>query len=312
MSINALKRLITAAINTGQYGTDAIANGTPKAIQTFGDIDITPIEGDQIDRELDDGKLGNKPVLMVGTHVKASSNVELTGSGVAVDAPPAFDIILQAAGFVGTAEVDRYVYTRAPENTEKDATFYVYKDKILHKVRGARLSLTTKLNVGEIPSLAFDLTGLYGSIESTTLPTPDLSDFIKPVKVGATHTTFKIGTSAAALTEMRLLEFELTENNEITFDENTVEEKVYLTNFKPEGKFRVEAPTLGEFNPFEIALSEQLMHLEITHGTEEANVAGLVLPKIQFGRPTYSPKDGRQTYEVPFRVIGSDYEYFFK
>lgn len=310
MTRKTRKTLMTAAINTGVFGADAIETGTPQAIQTIG-LEITPLEGDQIDRELDNGQLGNTPVLMVGTHVKVSGSVELTGSGQAVNSAPAFDVILQAGGFVGADQTTSYEYTRAQENTEKDATFYVYKDGAIHKVRGARLTTTTKLSVGSLPAVEFEITGLYGGIVSGALPTPDFSGFVTPVKVGATHTTFKLGATAATAQELKLLEFELAENNEIAFDENTIEEAVYLTDFKPEGKFIVEAPSLGTFNPFEQALAEQLLHLEITHGSEETNVAGLVLPKIQLGRPTYSDKDGRLTYDVPFRVIGDTHKFTF-
>lgn len=305
MSRKTRKILMTAAINAAAYGTDAIAAGTGIAIQTRG-LEITPMEGEEIDRELDNGALGNTPVLMVGIHVKASGSVEIAGAGTAGDAPD-YSVLLQAAGFASAASASTWQFTRITDGTEKDATFYVYKDGAIHKLTGARATFSAKLAVGELPSFDFEITGLYGGIVSGALPVPDFSGFTKPAKVGAAATMFKIGA-----TEHKMLSFELAENNEIAFDENTVEEAVYLTDFKPDGTFTIEAPALATFDPFALALSEAQQAITLTHGTTAGNIVEINLPSVQFGRPTYGDKDGRVTYEIPFRVIGSSYKYIVK
>lgn len=305
MSRKTRKILMTAALNEGVYGADAIAAGSGAVIQTRG-LEITPIEGEEIDRELDNGQMGNTPVLMVGVHVKASGSVEIAGAGTAGNAP-AYSTLIHCSGFNGAKVTTVWEFTRNTTGTEKDATFYVYKDGAIHKLTGARATFTAKLAVGEVPTFDFEITGLYGGIVSGALPTPDFSGFIKPVKVGASSTTFKIGS-----TDYKMLSFELAENNEVAFDENTVEEAVYLTDFRPDGTFTIEAPALGSFNPFQIALSETTQALTLTHGTTAGNIVEITLPTVQFGRPTYGDKDGRVTYEIPFRVIGSAYKYLIK
>ena len=47
-------------------------------------------------------------------------------------------------------------------------------------------------------------------------------------------------------------------------------------------------------------------------GTAAGNIVEITPPTVQFGRPTYGDKDGRVTYEIPFRVIGSAYKYLIK
>lgn len=299
------KILMTAAMNAAAYGTDAIAAGTGAPILTRG-LEITPLEGEEIDRELDNGQMGNTPALMVGTHVKASGSVEIAGAGTAGNAP-AYSPIINCSGFNGLKVTSVFEFTRPTDGSEKDATFYIYKDGAIHRIRGARATFSTKMTVGEIATFDFEITGLYGGIVTGAVPTADFTGFIKPVKVGATSTTFKIGAATH-----KMLSFELAENNEITFDENTVEEAVYLTDFKPDGTFTIEAPALATFDPFTVALSEATQALTITHGTTAGNIVEISLPTVQLGRPTYGDKDGRVTYEIPFRVIGGAYKYTVK
>ncbi len=299
MSRKTRKTLITAAINAGAYGQDAIDNGaTPVAIQTSG-LEITPIEGSEIDRELDNDQLGNSPVMLIGTHVKASGSVELAGSGDATT-PPAYQILINAAGYDIAPTLDSVDYQRITDNSEPDATFIVYKDGAYHKIKGARVNFSTSLKIGELPKLNFEITGLYNGIVEGALPAADFSAFIKPVPVGSTHTSVTLAGN-----QVKMLEFELNENNEIAYDENTVEEAVYLTDFKPDGKLVIEAPSLSTLNPFDLALKEQLTTLAVTHGTAAGNIVEISAAEIQIGRPTYGDKDGRMTYDIPFRVIGS-------
>jgi hypothetical protein len=237
--------------------------------------------------------------MLVGTHVKASFSVEIAGSGAATT-KPAYDILLQCSGYAGAAGASSYDYTRVAAGSEKDGTFYLYKDSILHKITGAISTASHKLNVGELPTMDFEITGLYGGVVTGTMPTADFSTFIVPEKVGATHTTLLI-----AGTEYKMLGFELDEGNEVIFDENTVEERVYLIDYKGTGKITIEAPALGTFDPFATALAEQQLAIKLTHGTTAGNIFEINIPAAQLERTTYGDKDGRVTYEIPFRVIGS-------
>lgn len=297
MSRKTRKKLMTAAVNAGAYGEDAISAGTPIPMQTR-NLGITPIEGDSIDRELDNGQLGLTPQIMVGTHVKSSGELELAGSGTDTLAP-AYAPILNAAGYNDTSESDHVLFSRASEGNEKDATFYVYMDGAYHIITGARATFTTRLAVNELPTIGYEITGLYGGIAGGALPSADFSAFITPVKVGHTHTTLQLGG-----TEYKMLEFELAENNEIVYDENTVDEQVYLTDYAPEGRILLEAPAIGTFNPFDLALSETLLTLTVIHGTSAGNIVTLNASQIQLGRGNYDDRNGRMVYDIPFRVIG--------
>ncbi|MRJ40827.1 MULTISPECIES: hypothetical protein [Idiomarina] len=293
------KKLLLAAINSGAeaYGIDLIsANGPGIAIQTNG-LEITPLEGEELERELDDGKNGNKQMMMVGMHVKMTGNVELTGSGAATTPVP-FAPIMQVAGFSATPDVAKVAYSRLTDNSEPDGTFYFHQDGAIHKLLGARGTIGTSLKVGEIPRMSFEITGLYGGVVAGGIPAADFSAWQTPEKVGHDKTTFKLDG-----VEYKMYEFEHNENNEVAYDENTVEERIYLTDWKPDGQFVIEAPDVSEFDPFPIARANTLMSMDVIHGTAAGKIFELSTAKIQLGKPTYTDREGKVCYTLPFRVI---------
>lgn len=294
------KKVLAAAINQAVYGADAIqAAGQPAFILTTG-LEITPMDGDTIDRELDDGSLGNSLVTMVGTNVQVTGSVEIAGAGDAATAP-AWEAILTAAGYAGQAGESDFVFSRVTDNTEKDITVYVYRDGVLHKVTGARGNITFNLNVQEVGTMEFELTGLYGGIIKQAMPAnTNFSGFIKPVPVGATYTTVTVSGKT-----MKCYAFQLNETNTVEYDENTQAETVDINELAPTGSMTILAEDLDEFNPFDIATNETPQAMTISHGTEAGNIFVLTLPVTQFMRPAYGDRNGRLTYEIDFNVIGA-------
>jgi hypothetical protein len=301
MSRKTRKKILAAAINEAVYGTDAIAAGTALFMQTTG-LEITPIEGEDIDREIDTPELGNSARMLVGDHVKISTGIELTGSGTATNNVPYYPV-LAAAGWKATPGAGEVVYSKVTDNTEKDVTFYGYKDGALHKATGSRATLTFMANVNEVPKLDAEVTGLFNGIQKEPLPNaPDLSAFLLPQKVGATHTKLTVNGQV-----LEMYEFELSENIEVIYDENTEGEEVFIGDYAAEGKIVVKAPDLDTFDPFTIALAEDQIPLRLEHGTGTGRELEINVPKIQFQRPAYGDREGQMTYEINFWVIGSDY-----
>lgn len=293
------KKLLLAMVNDGNqdYGIDLIdATGPGLPIQTTG-LEVTPLEGEELERELDNGKNGNKPMLLVGMHVKISGNVELTGAGAALT-PAAYAPIMQVAGFKETVGASQVDYARVTDNSEPDGSFYFFQDGAIHKLLGARGTMGTSLKVGELPTMSFEITGLYGGVVSGALPSPDFSAWQTPEKVGHDKTVFKLDD-----VEYKMYEFEHSENNEIAYDENTVEERIYLTDWKPDGQIIIEAPELADFDPFAIARDNATLAMSISHGGGEGKTFELSTAQIQLGKPTYSDREGKVCYTLPFRVL---------
>ena len=175
MSRKTRKTLLTAAINEATYGADAIDNGTPKAMLTSG-FDLTPIEGDDLERDLDTGEGGHTEMIPVGTHVKASGNIEITGSGTPTT-PVAYEPILVGAGYLTTTETGSVEYVRIHDNSEKDVTFYGYKDGAIHIITGARVTFTTNIKVGEIAKQEFEK-GITTKFRGMQEETEEVTEFL--------------------------------------------------------------------------------------------------------------------------------------
>ena len=93
--------------------------------------------------------------------------------------------------------------------------------------------------------------------------TPDFSGFETPLKVGHENTTFTLDG-----TEYPMFEFQYEENAEV-ITENTIDEEIDITDWKPDGTMVIEGlPALPD--PFSIATSNAQLPIAITHGLTEA------------------------------------------
>ena len=154
------KRLLLAKIEA-TYGTDPTPTGAANAILVR-NLEITPLQSDIVQRELIRPYLGNYEQLLAQTRVQVTFEVELAGSGAAGTAP-AYDPVLQSCGLGVTISAGVSV-TYVPESSNFDSvTLYFFQDGIRHVVTGARGSFTLNGSVGAIPTIAFEMTGIYNA-----------------------------------------------------------------------------------------------------------------------------------------------------
>lgn len=99
MALLNRKRTLLAKIET-VYGTDSAPTGAANAILCR-NLDITPLEGQTVSRDLVRPFYGNSEQLPTSMYVKASFEVEMAGSGTAGVAP-AWGPLLRACGFAET------------------------------------------------------------------------------------------------------------------------------------------------------------------------------------------------------------------
>jgi Phage tail tube protein len=281
----------------GVYGTDYIAGGeTPVAMLTSG-CEIKPFVGEELDRDLDDGKTGSSQVLIVGTHVTMTVPLEMAGSGTNTT-PVAYSPVLQICGRDENVAVGDVTYSRITDGSEKDATIYFYMDGALHKCTGARGALKLSAKSGEIGKLTAEITALYGGIVSNVFIKPDVSAFVTPEKIGSAPTTFLLDGVAHLLKDI-----ELNDGTEVKYSDNVGGEKVDITDFNPDGSITIEAPGIDVFDPFAIAASHALMPMSFTQGKTAGNIVNATSTAIQFGRPEYTDLDGLIGYKIPFKTI---------
>jgi hypothetical protein len=180
------------------------------------------------------------------------------------------------------------------------ATIYFNNDGVLHKITGARGTFTLTTGVGEIPTIDFQLTGIYNAPTDTAAPTTTYSDQATPVIFKAGNTSaFSILNYTACL---QSLSFNVA--NETVYRELVgCTKEVLITNRAPAGDCMIEAPTIAQKDFFTIANNDTTGTLTLLHGSTAGNRVTLLAPKVDITNPSYADQDGIQMLNIPYVAI---------
>ena len=180
------------------------------------------------------------------------------------------------------------------------ATIYFNNDGVLHKITGARGTFTLTTSVGEIPTIDFQLTGIYNAPTDTAAPTTTYSDQATPVIFKAGNTSaFSILNYTACL---QSLSFNVA--NETVYRELVgCTKEVMITNRAPAGECMIEAPTIAQKDFFTIANNDTTGTLTLLHGSTAGNRVTLLAPNVDITNPSYADQDGIQMLNIPYVAI---------
>jgi hypothetical protein len=180
------------------------------------------------------------------------------------------------------------------------ATIYFNNDGVLHKITGARGTFTLTTGVGEIPTIDFQLTGIYNAPTDTAAPTTTYSDQATPVIFKAGNTSaFSILNYTACL---QSLSFNVA--NETVYRELVgCTKEVMITNRAPAGECMIEAPTIAQKDFFTIANNDTTGTLTLLHGSTAGNRVTLLAPRVDITNPSYADQDGIQMLNIPYVAI---------
>ena len=287
------KRLIAAKIES-TVGTDSVPTGTDALLVR--NLDITPLSGDVVSRDLVRPYFGNFDQLIAKTSVAISFEVELAGSGTAGTAPK-YDAVLKACGMSGTVSAGVSVTYAPVSSSLSSCTIYYNVDGILHKLTGCRGDMSMSCAVGVIPVLKFSMTGIYNAPTDTAALTPTYA-------AQATPLVFRQGnTSAFSLFSysgvLQSLEFNLS--NEIVYRELIGGTKeVLLTDRKPAGSVMIEMPTIAAKDYFAASLLTATGNLTFLHGTTAGNKVTFTAPYVDVTNPAYGEQDSAVMLNIPY------------
>ena len=250
-------------------------------------VEITPLTGDTVSRDLIRGYMGNYESINANTHVQLTAEIELAASGSA-GTSPAYGNLLLACG-TGVTNVSSTSNTYAPLATAGSSTIYYFIDGQRHKILGARGSFSISLSVSEIPTITFNMVGLYSAPGTSANLTPTYTNQATPVIPNKTNTTaFQLHTFAGAMQSMT---FDV--NNDVAYRELIGGTKeVQFTDRKPSGSITIEAPVLSTKDFFAISEAGTLGNLTFQHGQTAGNRVTLTLPKTDIQAPNYSDDNG--------------------
>jgi hypothetical protein len=296
MPLLSRKRLILAKTEV-TYGTDSVPAGTDAVLVRS--LEVTPLESDVVSRDLIRPYYGNSDQLLANTRVRCSFEVELAGSGTAGTAPR-YDALLKSCAMSATIVASTSV-TYAPVSSSFSSCTIVYNvDGVQHKLTGARGTVTMNCQLGQIPTLQFEMTGIYNAPTDTAQPAVTYSNQATPLifKEGNTS-SFQFFSYSGCL---NMVSFNLA--NEIVYRELIgCTKEVLITDRRPAGEVMIEAPTIATKDYFTIALGSTTGNLTFLHGTTAGNRVTFTASQADVTQPTYSDQDGIQMLTLPYVAL---------
>jgi hypothetical protein len=297
MSLLDRRKLILAKIETA-YGTDSGPSGAANAILTTG-LKIMPMEGDDVDRELDTPWFGAQPTIPAGLHAKVSFSVELEPSGIAGTAP-GWGVLMRACAMAQTISAGVSVtYSPITANPHDAVTIHVNLDGVNYILLGARGTVKLTMAAQAIPKLEFEFQGLWTAPADVAAPTPVYTAFPRPLVSNVTNTP--VFTVNATTLRLKELTFDLANAIENRFLIGGTDE-VIITDRKPMIEMEVEARPMATLNPYTLARDQTAVALVLQHGVAAGRRATLNVPRLQLMRPD-SP--GADQGRIMFPLKGS-------
>jgi hypothetical protein len=296
MPLLSRKRLILAKTET-TYGTDSVPAGTDAVLVRS--LEVTPLESDVVSRDLIRPYYGNSDQLLANTRVRCSFEVELAGSGTAGTAPR-YDALLKSCAMSATIVASTSV-TYAPVSSSFSSCTIVYNvDGVQHKLTGARGTVTMNCQLGQIPTLQFEMTGIYNAPTDTAQPAVTYSNQATPLIFKEGNTSgFQFFSYSGCLS---MVSFNLA--NEIVYRELIgCTKEVLITDRRPAGEVMIEAPTIATKDYFTIALGSTTGNLTFLHGTTAGNRVTFTASQADVTQPTYSDQDGIQMLTLPYVAL---------
>ncbi len=261
------------------YGTDPVPTGAANAILAQ-QVTFTPMEGQDVARELERPQFGADATLPSDLHGKIKFRVELAPSGTAGTAP-AWGPLLRSCGCAQTIAAGASVTYNPITDSPESGCFHFHYDGIRHRLRGSRGNVKMMVEASGIPFLEFEFWGLFEPATDVANPTGVFTTFRDPVVANMANTpVFTIDGVAMVL---RTFNFDAGVKVEPRFLIGS--EGILITGREEKIEARVEARTMAIFDPYSRAQTAGRMPIVLQHGSAAGHRATLNVPLAQIQRP---------------------------
>jgi|GEM_PF-1787652 len=281
------------------YGTDVAPVGA-NALLTR-DFTLNPIEGSEVQRQLDRPGMGASPSLFAGQHMTCSFKVEAAPSGT-IGVPPAY-----AALFLAGQHSETIIQDAVPSPIEVDyafvssgfssATLYANLDGILYRLLGLRGAVGYEFEGGGVPYFTFSGIALLTLPSDTATPADvDYSAFELPELAEAdTVEEIKLGG-----TDLVLRNWSANAPGNVNFRDLPGQKEVVTAgdrNFRSRLEFMM--PTLAAFNPVALKKAQTLVAFSLLHGSTTAGKQWhFTSPAVQVVGASMGEHQGERTWQV--------------
>lgn len=281
------------------YATDA-APAAADALTTS-NVTFTPMEGEEVTRDLMLPYLGNQGVLLAGVYARLEFDVEIAGAGALGDIPK-YGSLLRIAGFSETVEAGVAVEYSIVETGVESGSIYFVSDKVQHVMLGCQANVALTFTAKGIPRYRFTVIGLLGTISDLgAMPAATTAGWITPVIVSKANSVMTLHgwTSAAESLSVDL-------GNVLTPRFLIGDERMLISDRSATGTAVVEARPIATIDWFARARNRTRGALSLVHGTTAGNTVEIAAPAVEVGRPTQGQTDNIVNYTVPLMLCPED------
>ena len=283
------------------YGSNPTPVAGSNAIQVT-DIDVTPIESDNVQATAFQGFIGNstRPTLLANKRVAVSFGAELSGSGAAGTAS-ALSPLLKSCGLSETI-VGSTSVTYAPVSSSfSSCTILCFYGATRHLLTGCRGTATITMAAGSFAQINFEFTGIYNSPDSTamsgTFTVANQSAGIEVNDTNVTTATFHGATS------QRIESFDLALNNEVVYKETASSKEVLITNRAPGGTAVLEEPVRATTDYFAKAETAATGNSSIVLGSSAGNIVTVNVPQTDITGVSRGDTNGVNSLNLPYLAL---------
>lgn len=285
------------------YNTDPVPTGAANAMLAY-NVEITPLDGESISRELELPYFGNNGEILVKSHATMSFDIEMAGSGAAGTAP-AYGPALRGCALGETITASTKVEYAPVSSNLESLGIYFYFGGSLHKLLGWRGSVRATIAANGLPVWRFNGKGLFAALTSAVLPALTLTGFKDPQVSNKTNTT--IFTVHGFTCIAQSFDFDLANQIEGRF--LIGQESIEIIDRKPTGSVTIVSPDLTAKDFFGTAIGRTRAALQVKHGVGAGKMISFDAAAVEIGRPSYSQDQGEVMMTLPLifcPVTGND------
>ena len=279
MAINWKSKTILVK-NEGAYAVDPAPTGLLNAM-LLTDVQLQPMEGEDVSRNLELPYLGAQEEVPSGLRVVLSGSFELVGSGTPGVAP-AWAPLLRACGVAEIVTPDTSVEYVPVSEDHESAGIHFWIGPSRHIILGARGSATVTINAQGIPVCRVTMTGLFVRPADQARPAVDLAKWQRPQIASKANTpVFTIGGKPFILRT-----FTLDLANDVQPRLLIGYEGILIVDRNELLSATVEAVPYATYNPYQLAEEGTRQEIVVTHGTVSGRVVTVEAGQATQRRPT--------------------------
>ena len=290
--------------------TDSEPTGADNAI-LVSDMSITPLDAQNIPRDLVRGYFGASEELVGTASVRVTFTSELAGSGTAGIAPAWGNLLLACAFAESVLETPDRVEYRPITDALKTNTIHYHDSGVLHKLLGAMGNVRLSARVGQRPTMQFDFVGKDGGVSAVPNATPTLTAWKTPVALTMANVVdLTLGATYAdgALTGGTTYPstgIDLDMGNEVVFTPLLSSETVDVTNRAATGSIELDLTAAQEVTFMQTVKANTTQSLALTIGTTSGSKIILFMPSVQLVTPSKAELNGKRLIGFGLRVLPS-------